>query len=116
MVTKQEFSRAYRVSRRWMTVATLGLTALWFYVFLTVGLKFKAWFDAHDVANLLWIAIALVLFATGVLCMAKIIYKHYGLVCPSCGDWIASQDRMLSTGKCPRCKTEMFCDDKQPMS
>ena len=110
MVTKQEFSRAYRVSRRWITVGALGLTALWFYVFLTIGMKFKAWFDAHDVAALLWIVITLVLFVTGVGCVAKMIYKRHGLVCPSCGDWIGSQPMMLKTGRCPKCQKEMFHD------
>jgi hypothetical protein len=109
-MTKQEFSRAYRVSRRWVSVGALGLLALWLWVFLAVSLKFKRWFDAHDTVALLWAGFTLVLFVAGVAGIAKFVYKKYGLTCPSCGGWIASQTMMLKTGRCPKCKREMFHD------
>ncbi len=110
MMTRHQFSRAYQVSRRWLTVGVLVLTVLWFWFFLAVGSKVKTWFSGSDAAELSWIGIALVLFVTGVICIAKFVYKRHGLVCPSCGDWIASQPMMLKTGRCPKCKTEMFHD------
>jgi len=110
MMTRQQFTRAYQVSRRWVTVGVLALTILWFCLFLAVGSKVKTWFSASDAAELSWIAIALGLFVTGVFCIAKFVYRRHGLVCPSCGNWIASQSMMLKTGRCPKCKEEVFHD------
>lgn len=109
-VTRQEYARAYQVSRRWVTAGVLLLTILWFCVFLSAGSKVKTWFRGSDAAELSWIALSLALFVAGVFCIARIVYKRHGLVCPSCGDWIASQPMILKTGRCPRCKKEMFHD------
>lgn len=86
------------------------MTVLWFGIFLAVGSKVRAWFGASDAAAVIWIAIALTLFVTGVFCIARLVYKRHGMVCPSCGDWIASQPMMMKTGRCPKCQTEVFHD------
>ena len=101
-MTKQEFIEAYRVSRRWITVASFGVLAVWFCIFLSVGMTFRAWFDVHHVVAFLWIVVTLILFVTGVACVAKMVYKRlHGLVYPSCGDcdWFAVdyvEDRQMS--------------------
>lgn len=94
----------------WISVGGLGLAGLWGFVFTAVDMKYKAWFAAHDVAAGLWVVISLVLFAIGVGCVARMIFKKHGLVCTSCKHWIGSQPLMLKTGRCPKCQNEMFHD------
>jgi hypothetical protein len=110
MITKAEFSRAYRISRRWITASCFGLTALWAFVFLSIGIRFEAWFDTHIYGAALWVIFTLALYVTGILVVARLFYKRHGMICPSCGDWIGSQVLMLKTGRCPRCRSEMFHD------
>lgn len=109
-MTRQQFNRAFKLSRAWCAVWILCLAALLVYLSLRVGAKFEHWFNIHDWAEFSWIGLTLLVFITGALCIARMIYRHYQLACPSCGEWIDCQPRMLKTGKCPRCKSEMFSD------
>ena len=106
LLTKQQFGDKLRISRWQFSFAVVGVTVLW-------GLVFPAvcdlhWFGSHTALQGAFVVLAIVLLPVSYAVVAKLIYRRHRLVCPSCGDWTGSQSRMLSTGKCPRCKAEML--------
>jgi hypothetical protein len=110
MTTKEEFTKAYRICRTWITASCLGLTALWCFIFFGIGMRFKEWFNAHGYGAALWVVFTLALFLTGCGLAARFFYKRHGMICPSCGGWIGTQQWMVKTGRCPRCQAAMFHD------
>ena len=108
MHTKQQFTEQCRAYRLQFTVAAVGLSVVWGFVCVAVHILFRPWFRTHSTAEEFVVAFSLVLLAVSYGIVAKVLHKRHGLVCPSCGDWIGSQHLMLTTGRCPRCKTAMF--------
>jgi hypothetical protein len=106
MRTKQQFGDELRVCRWQLSFALVGVTVLWMLVLPVIC--DLPWFHSHTALQGAFIVLALVLLAVSYAVVAKILYSRRGLVCPSCGDWMGSQSRMLSTGRCPRCKAEVF--------
>lgn len=106
MLTKEQFGDELRVCRRHLVVALVAVTGLWMLIIpLVCDLR---WFHSHAALQGALVVLALVLWALSYAVLAKVLYTRRRLVCPSCGDWMGSQSRMLSTGKCPRCKAEVF--------
>ena len=113
MLTKEQFATEYRACQREATLAVVGVSVLWGFAFVVVSIRLKPWFQSHSIAEGSFLVLALVLLAICYGVVAKVLHRRHGLICPLCGDWIGSQRRMLSTGRCPRCDTEMFYGSKQ---
>jgi protein-S-isoprenylcysteine O-methyltransferase Ste14 len=108
MPTKEQFAREQRVCRVQMSVAAVGITVIWAVVLTGASAPLGSWFRLHPIAEAGGVVVALVLLALCYALAAKVLHRHHGLVCPSCGDWMGAQHVMLKTGRCPRCETEMF--------
>ena len=106
MLTKQQFGDELRTCRRRLSFAFVGMTVLWGLVFPVVC--DLHWFHSHTALQGLFVVFVLVLLAVSYAVVARVLYARHRLVCPSCGEWMGSQSRMLSTGRCPRCEAEVF--------
>ena len=106
MHTRQQFGSELRACRWQLSFALIGATILWMLAFPVIC--DLHWFHSHTTLQGVFVVLSLVLLAISYALIAKLLYNRHGLVCPSCREWMGSQSRMLSTGKCPRCKAEVF--------
>jgi hypothetical protein len=109
---KAQFANAVKACERQTTIAGLGAVIVWgAIVFVGINQYGERLRSCSEFVFGGLLAISLVALMTVVIFAARIIHKRNGVICSSCGNWIGDQKRMLATGKCPRCKTEVYTED-----
>jgi hypothetical protein len=111
VLTKEEFARGCRASKRQTVFAVIGLFFLWGLLTSAFALCFADWFRSQSPSGFLFgfmLFVSLVLYLVGVFFAVKRIAMKHHLVCPSCGNWLGEALRMLNTNQCSRCHSAIY--------
>jgi len=111
MMTRAQFAKAQRAGPRTAAPIIFG----WFFVsillFGAVSSHFVNWDDKSQQSLLPQIASGILLVIFCILPIwftLKVIYRMYGLICPSCGNFLTRDPAILRTGRCNKCQSEIL--------
>ena len=109
-MTKSEFIVARRRCQREISCLGFAWLALWMGAFLGVAGVFSDWLHKHNVVFFLFIVIALFGFVVPMVLLCKFLHRKHKLVCPACNCWLINARSVVNTGRCPKCRSEVFYD------
>src|SRR5437016_3477163 len=110
-----EFRKMSRIAKIQASVAAIGIFVPWFVVVFVVLLPRAEPAPPLVLSFLVCALVAACLFIPLWLFMRAVARKH-GLICPHCGQWLMGTyaDFVLKTGRCCKCKAEIFTDAQHP--
>ena len=110
-MNSEEFRAASRLAKKEASWVTIAIFIVWLAFFIGILLPrcepappFLLGLMAMTVAaNLLFVPIWFVL---------RTVARRHDLACPNCGQWFTGMyaNDVLKTGRCPKCKSEIFSD------
>jgi hypothetical protein len=111
MMTRAQFEKAQRAAARTAAPIVLGWFFVSILVFIAVSSRFVNWEDKTPQSLLPQIVSGILLIIFCILPIwftLKVIYRRYGLICPSCGSFLSRDPSILRTGKCQKCQSEVL--------
>jgi predicted RNA-binding Zn-ribbon protein involved in translation (DUF1610 family) len=42
--------------------------------------------------------------------LSRFLHRKHHMICHSCNEWLVTPDSIETTGKCPKCQSQIFCD------
>ena len=103
-----EFRSASRLVKRKMNLVLIGMLTTWFAIFWTIVVSYESE-SVSALSFVLGVVAASTLFVPFWF-VARAFARKHGLTCPYCSCWfiIAEAAVAVRTGRCPKCRHELF--------
>jgi len=107
-MTIDEFRSASQVASRKLSFALIPILILWFGIFMAIVVSYKS--ESVSVHSFILGFVAASTLLLPFWFVSRALARRHGLICPHCSYWFGTPEvsSVLRTGRCPKCKQDLF--------